>query len=633
MKTGIFFLCTIFFQLVGLAQTGPAGIGTSANNVLWLKADKGASSSTNNASISSWADQSGNGISVTQTVAAQQPSFATNVLNGFPAIQFDNIKNTNDKMIAPDNPILDNTAGYTFFTISKPMLYEAGGNDARVILSKRNNVDTEESFMLFHYTSNYFYVDLQTTNNRLNTSPVSFSLTSNCMIDVVYDGSLAAASRSKVYSAGSLIKTATENSATIPDNNSPLVIGSTDLTDGRPFGGYIGEIIVYREALNKASRIIVDNYLSAKYNIALTVNDKYTGDNGAIGNYDRDVAGVGQDTIQPGSIVGSNLSFSATATSGMGISVSSGLNVGDYVLVGHATATNSVNLTDITGISGPNPARWQRTWYVDVTNAGAVIQTDVDFDMTAGGMTGTTPLTAANYKLLYRAGTSGAWTEAATASSISGNRVIFGSYNFNNDADDGYYTIGTKNYNASPLPIELLSFDAIMNDKKVDITWATATESNNDYYTIEKSKDGVSFETVSTVDASGNSLSTIHYQDVDYKPYSGISYYRLKQTDFNGTFSYSRLAAVNYTTDEDGVTMFPNPTEGNISLSLKGLENQEILVVIRDVTGKECYSKVILSLENSEIIALDTEGILAKGVYIIVASSSNKLYSQKIVVK
>ncbi|MES2515066.1 MAG: T9SS type A sorting domain-containing protein [Bacteroidota bacterium] len=633
MKTGIFFLCVFFLSFVAISQTGPAGIGTSVNNVLWLKADKGTSSSINNTAISNWADQSGNGISVTQTIAAQQPSFATNVLNGFPAIQFDNIKNTNDKMTAPDNAVLDNTAGYTFFTISKPMLYEAGGNDARVILSKRNNVDTEESFMLFHYTSNYFHVDLQTTNNRINTGPVSFSLTSNCLIDVVYDGSLTSTARGKVYSAGSLIKTATEASATIPDNNSPLVIGSTDLTDGRPFGGYIGEIIVYREALNKASRIIVDNYLSAKYNIALAVNDKYAGDNVGTGDYDRDVAGVGQDTIQPGSVVGSNLSFSATATSGMGISVNSGLNVGDYVLAGHAVVNNYVNLTDVAGISGASPARWQRTWYVDVTNAGAVIQADIDFDMTAGGMTGTTPLTASNYKLLYRAGTSGAWSQVATASSISGTRVIFNSYNFNNNADDGYYTIGTMNYTASPLPIELISFDAIMNDKNVDITWATATESNNDYYTIEKSKDGISFETVSIVDAAGNSLSTIHYKDVDYKPYDGISYYRLKQTDYNGTFSYSRIVAVNYTTDDDGITMFPNPTDGNISLSLKGLENQEILVVIRDITGKECYSKVILSIQNSDIVALDTEGVLAKGVYIVVASSSNKLYSQKIIVK
>jgi len=627
------FITFIVISPLLFSQTGPAGVGTSSNNVLWLKADAGTSSTTNNTRISGWNDQSGNNINVTQTVAVQQPSFSTTVLNGMPAIQFDNIKTTNDKMSAVDNALLDNTSGYTFFTISKPMVYEAGGNDARVILSKRNNVDTEESFMLFHYTSNFFYVDLQTTNNRLNTSPTSFSLTSNCLIDVVYDGSLTSTSRSKVYSSGALIKTATETSTLIPDNNSPLIIGSTDIGDIRPFGGYIGEIIVYREALNKASRIIVDNYLSAKYNIALSVNDKYNGDNSGNGDYDRNVAGVGQDTIQPGSIVGSNPTFSASATLGLGINTLSGLNTGDYVLAGHATATNSVNLIDISGISGTNPARWERIWYIDVTNTGAVIQADIEFDLAAAGMSGITPVTASNYKLLYRSGTSGSWSEVATASSISGSRIIFSSYNFNNNADDGYYTIGTKNYLVSPLPIELISFDAIMNDRQVDITWTTATESNNDYYTIEKSKDGINFETSSIVDAAGNSQSIINYKDIDPKPYQGISYYRLKQTDFNGTYTYSKIVAVNYSLSDDGMSVFPNPTEGELNINIKDIEGKEVLVVIRDMMGKECFTKVILSQENQQLIAVDSEHKLAAGVYIVTASSSNKLYSKKIIVK
>ena len=627
------FITSIVISPLLFSQNGPAGVGTSSNNVLWLKADAGTSSTTNNTRISGWNDQSGNNINVTQTIAVQQPSFSTNVLNGMPAIQFDNIKTTNDKMSAVDNALLDNTSGYTFFTISKPMVYEAGGNDARVILSKRNNVDTEESFMLFHYTSNFFYVDLQTTNNRLNTSPTSFSLTSNCLIDVVYDGSLTSTSRSKVYSSGALIKTATETSTLIPDNNSPLIIGSTDIGDIRPFGGYIGEIIVYREALNKASRIIVDNYLSAKYNIALSVNDKYNGDNSGNGDYDRNVAGVGQDTIQPGSIVGSNPTFSASATLGLGINTLSGLNTGDYVLAGHATATNSVNLIDISGISGTNPARWERIWYIDVTNTGAVIQADIEFDLAAAGMSGITPVTASNYKLLYRSGTSGAWSEVATASSISGSRIIFSSYNFNNNADDGYYTIGTKNYLVSPLPIELISFDAIMNDRQVDITWTTATESNNDYYTIEKSKDGINFEISSIVDAAGNSQSIINYKDIDPKPYQGISYYRLKQTDFNGTYTYSKIVAVNYSLSDDGMSVFPNPTAGELNINIKDIEGKEVLVVIRDMMGKECFTKVILSQENQQLIAVDSEHKLAAGVYIVTASSSNKLYSKKIIVK
>lgn len=606
------------------SQTGPAGVGLITNNPLWLKADAGTSTTVNNAPISSWNDQSGNSINVTQTVAIQQPSFATNVMNGMPAILFDNVSNTNDKLYAPDNSKLDNTPGLSIFTVSR---LNVADQSARTIVSKRNNVGVEESYMLFYYDGGYkVQLDIEHSTNNRFSSTSSYTNNTNYIIDAIYDGSLPAANRSKIYFGESLDKTSTESSANILNNNSPLNIGATHDTDPRPFGGYIAEVIIYTVTVNDAQRIIVNNYLSSKYNIALSANDKYSGD-AAGQDYDRNVAGVGSEAS------GSNPTFSASATLGLGINTLSGLNTGDYVLAGHATATNSLNITDISGISGTNPARWQRVWYVDVTNASAVIQADIEFDMVAGGMSGTTPATASNYKLLYRTGTSGAWTEKATASSISGNRVIFASYNFNNNADDGYYTIGTTNYTISPLPIELIDFDAIMSDKVVDISWSTATETNNDYYTIERSKDGIHFETLSIVDAAGNSLSLLNYKDIDTNPYQGISYYRIKQTDFNGSFSFSKIVAVNFFLSEDGMSIFPNPTDGDIYFNIKDLEGKETLVVIRDMTGKECFSKVILVQENNQIIATDSEHKLASGTYIISASSNNKLYSKKIIVK
>ena len=611
----------LFISFFLSSQTGPAGVGSSTNNVLWLKADAGTSSTTNNTRISSWNDQSGNGINVTQTVAVQQPSFATNVMNGMPAIQFDNVTTTNDKLYAPDSPILDNTAGLSIFTVSK--LTNVG--EARTIISKRNNVGVQESYMFFYYDlSGYrMYLDVEHSTNDRFSSTGTYTTNTNYIYDFIYDGTLAAANRVRLYNGETLDRTATETSATILNNNSPLNIGTTHETDPRPFGGYIAEIITYTTALNDAQRIIVNNYLSSKYNIALSANDKYLGDTPGNGNYDRNVAGIGAEAS------GSNPTFSATATLGMGIATRSGLGTGDYVLAGHAVASNSVNITDVSGISGTNPARWERIWYVDVTNAGAVLQADIEFDMVAGGMSGTTPATHTNYKLLYRSGTSGAWTEVATANSISGTKVIFASYNFNNNADDGYYTIGTMNYTVSPLPIELLSFDAIMNNKQVDVTWSTATETNNDYYTIEKSKDGINFETLSKVDAAGNSYSIINYKDIDATPFEGISYYRLKQTDFNGTFTYSKIVAVNYSFTKDGFTIFPNPTQGEINITFEDLEQKEVLVVIRDISGKECFSKVIITQENQQLIGIDSEHKLAVGTYIITASSNNKIKSHE----
>jgi hypothetical protein len=620
----VYILIIFLFNLFLNAQTGPAGVGTIANNPLWLKADAGTSTTTNNAPISSWNDQSGNGINLTQTVSVQQPSFATNVINGMPAIQFDNVATTNDKLYAPDNSKLDNTSGLSIFTVSR---LNVADQAARTIISKRNNVGVEESYMLFYYDGGYkVQLDIEHSTNDRFSSTTSYTTNTNYIINAIYDGTLTAANRSKIYFGETLDKTSTETSTLILNNNSPLNIGTTHDTDPRPFGGYIAEVIIYTVTVNDAQRIIVNNYLSSKYDIALSSNDKYTGDNSPA-NYDKDVAGVGAEAF------GSNPTFSATASSGLGIKTLSGLGTGDYILAGHATATNSVNILDIGGISGTNPGRWQRVWYVDVTNAGAVIQADIQFDMVAGGMTGTTPSTASNYKLLYRSGTSGTWSEKATASSISGTTITFSSYNFNNNADDGYYTIGSMNYTTSPLPIELISFDAIMNEKNVDITWTTASEINNDYYTIEKSKDGIHFETLSVIDAAGNSSFLINYKDIDANPFDGISYYRLKQTDLNGTFTYSKIVAVNYSLSDDGLSIFPNPTDGKININIKDLEGKEVLVIIRDMTGKECFSKVIISQEDQKLIATDSEHKLASGTYIITASSSNKLYSKKIIVK
>lgn len=603
------------------AQTGPAGVGTSATNCFWVKADAGTSSTINATAISSWNDQSGNANNLAQGTANQQPLYASNIINGFPAIQFDNVSATNDKLIGPDSPTLDNTAGYTFFMVSRPQNMDGA---ARVIVSKRTGVAVNQSFMHFFYTGNDFHTDIQTNNNRYQTN-TSFSANNNYLIDQWYDGTLAAASRCRTYIAGNLDITATESNTLIPDNASPIVLGSTDATDGRPFGGYIAEVIIYRKACVDAERIIVDNYLSSKYNIALTANDKYVGDDPANGNFDYEVAGIGKETT------GSNPSFSASVCGGLGISTTgTGFDNTDYILAGHASFTNTQILTDVGGMTGTNNSRWERIWFIDVTNTSSDINTNVEFDMSDGGIGNVLALPASNYVLLYRASTSGNWTELTTASAIVGDRVQFNGFDFVND---GYYTIGSKEATSSPLPIELLSFNAIKNNKRVDINWVTVSEKQNDYFTVERSKDGIDFETIAIVKGSSNSISALEYSETDFEPLDGISYYRLKQTDVNGSFSYSKIVAVNYHFSASGVDVFPNPSDGDFKVNLSGFENKEVLVLVRDIAGKECYSKVILAQENNEIIAVDLSKQLAPGTYLVVASSLNVLYSKRIIVK
>lgn len=623
MKKRLLLSIALSINCILFSQTGPAGVGSSTNNVLWLKANAGTSTTTNGAAISSWNDQSGNGINVSQGTAAQRPTYVTSLMNGMPAIEFDN-NNTagqNDYLTAPDNVLLDNTSGYTAFNVVRMKGLSGGGQS---IISKRTSIDTDEAFMFFFFSSNYLYLDIDGLGNRFSSTPTALSTATNYILDFSFDGTLGS-NQSKIFNNQTVLKAANETSATVPNKVSPLVIGATHASDNRALNGYISEIILYRTILNDAQKIIVDNYLSAKYDIALSTNNKYLGDDAANGDYDFDVAGVGKESS------GSNSEFAASVSRGLKIETNSGLDNGDYILAGHASATNAQITSDVGGMTGTNNARWQRIWFLDITNTSTVINTNIEFDMSDGGV----PVvlgTTSNYVLLYRAGQTGNWTELAVANATPGDRVKFNGIDLTND---GYYTIGTKNYTISPLPIELLSFNAIAKDKKVELTWTTATEINNDFFTIEKTKDGINFELVSTVDGAGNSTTVIDYFDVDNSPYDGISYYRLKQTDFNGNYSYSQLVPVNYHFGDDGISIFPNPsnTEDAINIDFSGLKDQNVLVVVRDIQGKEFYSKVNVISEDKQLIAVDLENRLSAGYYIVIASSNNKIYSQKLIVK
>lgn len=600
-------------------QTGPAGIGSTTNNCFWLKADAGTTSTVNNTPISGWNDQSGNSAHMTQTTSTQQPSFATNVINGFPAVQFDNITNTNDKMLGPDLPILDNTNGYSFFTVTRPQNVDGA---ARVVVSKRTTVSVDQSFMLFYYTGNKFTVDIQTTDDRFGSS-ASFSANNDYLVDIIYNGTLPTASRVAVYLGETFDRWAPETATLVPDNASPIILGTTDASDPRPYGGYIAEVIIYREALGPAQRIIVNNYLSAKYNIALSANDKYAGDNAGNGNYDNEVAGVGSESA------GSSTSFSPSVSGGLGISVTAGLDAGDYVLAGHAVLSNSVNFTDVGGMTGTYNGRWDRIWYVDVTNTLTAMTGNLVFDMSDGGVGTVAVATASNYVLLYRAGQSGSWTQTATATSVSGDRVLFNGVSL---STDGYYTIGSLNIAASPLPVELYTFKASQKDAKIVLDWSTLSEKNSKSFTVQRSGDGLHFTDLGTVDAKGDSQTQQFYTFTDNAPPQGIVYYRLQQNDRDGSFRLSALVSV-YPDRVGTVRFYPNPVDGTLHLMNEQGWKVPVTVEICDAAGRVLISENFVAESGQKEILMDTQKILSAGNYILRVTAAGQSSTQQLFIR
>ena len=144
------------------------------------------------------------------------------------------------------------------------------------------------------------------------------------------------------------------------------------------------------------------------------------------------------------------------------------------------------------------------------------------------------------------------------------------------------------------LPIELLEFLGICEGAVIKLNWSTASEINNDYFTIERSFDGVNFNILGTGAGAGNSIQTLHYTFVDENSMDGIYYYRLKQTDFNGTFKYSKLIDVAcYSEFYQDIMVYPNPASEVINVitsnkisSIQVINNlDEYIMVFKNSNG------------------------------------------------
>jgi hypothetical protein len=186
------------------------------------------------------------------------------------------------------------------------------------------------------------------------------------------------------------------------------------------------------------------------------------------------------------------------------------------------------------------------------------------------------------------------------------------------------------------LPIELLSFEANVNEDKVNLKWVTSSEINNDFFTIERSVDAKKWEEIFTKSGAGNSNQVLEYFDTDFDPLDGLSYYRLKQTDFNGLYEYFNVVAVNYIKNvSGGINLFPNilNTGETVNIEFNNISETEILVTIRDVYGKEFYSKVLMNIEDGELVRVPIDMDIPSGIYLITASLEDEIHSKILIIR
>ena len=157
------------------------------------------------------------------------------------------------------------------------------------------------------------------------------------------------------------------------------------------------------------------------------------------------------------------------------------------------------------------------------------------------------------------------------------------------------------------LPVKFVNFDVAYKSKQSKLIFSTASETNNDFFTIERSIDGAEFDAIGEIKGAGNSSSELQYEYVDENPLPGINYYRVKQTDFDGKYSYTEIKSVRHHVGK--ITISPLRTNGRLQIT-STQDNYD--VALYNAAGQEVFRKNRLNGDQT----IDIESLEA-GIYFV----------------
>lgn len=280
-----------------------------------------------------------------------------------------------------------------------------------------------------------------------------------------------------------------------------------------------------------------------------------------LGSYNLGVSGVGT-VCNEGAILANNLDILATSSSTV-------TNHGYIQLAGSLNQNSSADL--------------------DLCS-GSLIEIATDFTSLSGLVTGYGACGAlavsgtSTCNLCTFAGTADICDKTGSAPSNSPNV----------DADIGGTWGGSVSFcTCAALPIELITFTGRYANNRVELAWVSGSEVNNDFYTVERSTDGKYFESVGQVKGMGNTSERTFYTFTDESPAPGASYYRLKQTDHDGTMEMLAVISVDAKSENESLTVYPNPAHAIPRYFVTSPEDARATVTLRDMSGRIVYRDVM----------------------------------------
>lgn len=253
-------------------------------------------------------------------------------------------------------------------------------------------------------------------------------------------------------------------------------------------------------------------------------------------------------------------------------------------------------------------------------------------DYTANSIYGQNVLGSGNY-VVYN-GTGNTVTVTGLA---SGKKYYFRVMEYNKNAttgDNALYLLGANPQSSvttsAALPIKLSSFTAVKINAAVKLDWVTQQEVNSGFFTIERSADGKNFTIIGTVNAAGNTQAISNYSFTDNAPQTGKNFYRLKETDLDGTSMYSGIVSLLFNTSPQfNIVTYEGKNYFTITKN-PDYNFKNAKIVIRDITGRPIVQHTLTNASTQSIYT----SALAKGIYVATIYDTNaRLYTQKIVLR
>jgi len=559
---------------------------------------------TSSGYVSIWYDQSGNGYHAAQSTPTNQPRIInTGIIEKNSSIPAINFTGTPINLIAP--------LPATSYPVSVSLLGNTSGNSTNGAFVKvgYNTIGTDGGVGIGVGASGQDFDNTGTT--VVGLKEWSAWCPSNPAVN--YPSTPFVSTTIQQAGAGGL--TTFLNGTSVPLSSAGNTVGAS-ISGNLYIGGYTNitnrypnvkesEVLIFNSAISTTRKRLWETNQAGYYNVTVS-GSKYTPP--AAGTYNHYISGIGRESA-------SDSVLAIQATSGMGIisgtaSTEFLKDAGDYLVIGMNCPNTPTTSTSNFPFLFSDVLRWNNDWYLEKTDvSGNGGNVTIFFDFQDYGVTAA-PGTASNYDLISRSSTTGNFgLVTVTTKSVSGARVYF-IVNSTNLTNHNYYTIGTRNTSTSPLPVELLNFDAVCNRSRVDISWSTATQTNNNYFTIERTTDGVSFTEVGTVKGAGTSNAILSYNLHDPAPLKGVAYYRLKQTDYNGTHKYFKLVAITCPMAGSGdIKIYPNPNNG--SFIVEGASPNAYISVINSV------GETVMRQKSTALVELFNMSGLPDGVYFV----------------